>query len=51
MSSWLWRVASLTVAPPTETGSSSAKGTSAPVRPTLTLMSVRVVVTVVGGYL
>ena len=35
-SSWLCSVDSRTVAPPTETGSSTAKGTSAPVRPTLT---------------
>ena len=51
MSSWLWSVASLTVAPPTETGSSSAKGTNAPVRPTFTLMSFSVVTTVVGANL
>ncbi len=35
MSSSLWSVASLTVTPPTSTGSSSANGLRAPVRPTL----------------
>ena len=50
-SSWLWRVASRTVAPPTCTGSSAAKGTRAPVRPTLTGMSSSRVVAVVGANL
>ena len=50
-SSWLWRVARRTVAPPTETGSSSAKGTSAPVRPTLTMMLLSFVIAVVGANL
>ena len=50
-SSWLWSVASLTVAPPTDTGSSTANGTSAPVRPTLTMMSLSVVIAVVGANL
>ncbi len=50
-SSWLWRVESRTVAPPTETGSRTANGTRAPVRPTLTMMSRRVVTAVVGGNL
>ena len=50
-SSWLWRVARRTVAPPTDTGSSSANGTSAPVRPTLTMMLLSVVTAVVGANL
>ena len=50
-SSWLCRVARSTVTPPTCTGSSSAHGTMAPVRPTFTLMSLRRVVAVVGANL
>ena len=39
ISSSLWRVALLTVTPPTWTGSSRATGVTAPVRPTCTSMS------------
>ena len=48
-SSSLWRVAVVTVTPPTWTGSSIAKGTRWPVRPTFQTTSRRVVVAVVGG--
>ena len=39
ISSWLCRVARLTVVPPMETGVSAATGVSLPVRPTCTKMS------------
>ena len=41
MSSWLCNVARLTVTPPTATGSMTAYGTRAPVRPTFTRISRR----------
>ncbi len=48
-SSSLWRVAVLTVTPPTWTGSSIANGTRCPVRPTFQTTSSILVVAVVGG--
>ena len=48
-SSSLWRVAVVTVTPPTWTGSSIANGTRWPVRPTFQTTSCIVVVAVVGG--
>ena len=51
MSSSLCSVAIDTVTPPTTTGSSTANGLSAPVRPTLTPMSRSVVRAVVGANL
>ena len=48
-SSSLWRVAVVTVTPPTWTGSSIAKGTRWPVRPTFQTTFFIVVVAVVGG--
>ena len=50
-SSWLWRVALVTVAPPTNTGSNTAYGVTAPVRPTLTSIDRRRVVCSSGGEL
>ena len=49
--SWLCRVAWRTVDPATRTGSMTANGVARPVRPTLTTMSSRVVLTCSGGYL
>ncbi len=49
--SWLWRVAWLTLAPPTNTGSSWAHGVTRPVRPTETLILSSVVVRSSGGNL
>ncbi len=51
MSSSLCSVASDTVTPPTCTGSSTANGLSAPVRPTFTTIERSVVVAVVGANL
>ena len=51
MSSSLCRVARSTVTPPTLTGSRTANGVSTPVRPTLTAISRRRVVAVVGANL
>ena len=50
-SSSLCRVARLTVAPPTQTGASSATGVTAPVRPTLTSILSTVVVACAAGNL
>ena len=47
----LWSVAIDTVTPPTRTGSSTAKGVTAPVRPTLTMMSLSRVVCSSAGNL
>jgi len=44
ISASLWSVASFTVTPPTRTGSSTANGVIAPVRPTLTWISSSLVV-------
>ena len=51
MSSSLWSVALETVTPPTSTGSSSAHGLSAPVRPTRMWILRSVVIAVVGAHL
>ena len=52
LTSWaLWRVAIDTVDPATVTGSMTPNGVTRPVRPTLTWMSSRVVLTSSGGYL
>ena len=51
MSSSLCSVASETVTPPTTTGSSTAYGLSAPVRPTLMPIPISLVRAVVGGNL
>ena len=51
MSSSLWRVAFEIVTPPTWTGSSSAHGLSAPVRPTRMWILFSVVTAVVGAHL
>ena len=45
ISSWLWRVAFVTVTPPTSTGSSLATGVTAPVLPTEANMPFIIVVT------
>ena len=50
-SSSLCSVARLTLAPPTNTGSSIANGVARPVRPMLTMMSRRIVVFSSGGNL
>ena len=50
-SSSLWRVARLTVTPPTSTGAITAMGVTAPVRPTLTSMANTRVVASGGGEL
>ncbi len=49
MSSSLWRVASLIVTPPTETGSSTAKGRMSPNLPTFHMTFSRRVMAVVGA--
>ena len=51
MSSSLWSVALETVTPPTCTGSSSAQGLSAPVRPTRMWILRSVVIAVDGAHL
>jgi hypothetical protein len=51
MSSSLCSVASFTITPPTSTGSSTAYGFSAPVRPTFRRMSISVVTARSGAYL
>ena len=51
MSSSLWRVARETVTPPTWTGSSTAHGFSAPVRPTRIAISRSFVCAVIGAHL
>ena len=49
MSSSLWSVASLTVTPPTPTGSSTANGCRSPNLPTFHSMPLSTVIFVVGG--